>query len=274
MTSSAGPVAHLLRRERWLGIGLLCGVCALAWIYTLAGLGMGASAIEMTPLPWREAQPSGMPGTARAAWSPGYALAMLAMWWVMMIAMMLPSAAPVILLAAALNRRAAGPPPFAGAGVFAAGYLAVWLGFGAAAVAAQWALSASGLLGGGMASADARLTGALLMGAGAWQFAPAKQACLRHCRSPVDWLVRRRARGWRGAFATGIAHGGYCLGCCWALMLLLFAGGVMNLWWIAGLALVVLAEKLAPRGPVFGRWLGAGLLLTGLAVLARAGWLA
>ncbi|MGR3627282.1 MAG: DUF2182 domain-containing protein [Limimaricola sp.] len=275
MAETAQPVAGLLRRDRWISIALLAGVCAAAWGYTLAGVGMEASAIAMTPFPGQGADMDGMPGMAQAEWGVAHAAAMLAMWWVMMVAMMLPAAAPVVLLAAALNRRTAGAEPsarsapFAGAGVFVAGYLIVWLGFSVLAVAAQWALSASGLLGAGMASAETRLTGALLLGAGAWQFAPVKRACLRHCRSPVDWLVRRRGRGWRGALATGIGHGGYCLGCCWALMALLFAGGVMNLWWIGGLALVVLVEKLAPRGPVAGRLLGAGLVAAGAMVLAR-----
>ncbi|SDF42582.1 DUF2182 domain-containing protein [Limimaricola pyoseonensis] len=261
------PVAELLRHERALCLALLAALTGLAWAYTLAGPGMPASAPAMTP-----GLGDGMARMTMAGhgWSAGHAAMMLAMWWVMMAAMMLPSAAPVVLLAAALNRRATGAAPFAGAAVFVAGYLLAWLGFSLAATAAQWGLAASGLLGPGMASASTVLTGAMLLGAGLWQFTPAKRACLRHCRSPVDWLLRHRARGVRGALLTGLGHGGYCLGCCWALMVLLFAGGVMNLWWIAGLALVVLAEKLAPRGPGFGRWLGAGLVAAGLAVLLAA----
>jgi predicted metal-binding membrane protein len=259
--AAADRLVPLLRRDRLICGALLAAVCALAWVYTLAGAGIAPPAGGLAPAPDES------PGSTAMGWSLSHGALMLAMWWVMMVAMMLPSAAPVILLAAALNRRTTGRAPFSATAVFVAGYLLAWLGFSLAAVAAQAALSEARWLGSGMASASGVLSGGLLLAAGAWQFTPAKRACLRHCRSPVDWLIRHRGRGWRGALAIGVGHGGYCLGCCWALMALLFAGGVMDPLWIAGLALLVLVEKLAPRGPALGRITGLLLLMSGGVVL-------
>ena len=113
------------------------------------------------------------------------------------------------------------------------------------------------------------LTGGLLIAAGLRQVTPIKQACLRHCRSPVEFLTRRRRPGNAGALIMGIEHGTFCLGCCWFLMALLFAGGVMNLFWIVGLSLYVLAEKLLPGAEWFSRGTGVMLAVAGMVVLAR-----
>jgi len=261
----------LLKRDRWVVGGALVLVAALAWGYTMAGAGMGMSAFEMTSRATESLGTSGstmsMPVTE---WTIGYAALALVMWWMMMVAMMLPSAAPTILLAAAVNRRAAsGRRPYGTAGFFTAGYLLAWLFFSVVAVAAQWALQDNGQLSAMMRSTSPYLTAALLVAAGLWQFTPIKQACLRHCRSPVEFLTRRRRPGNTGVLAMGVEHGTYCLGCCWFLMALLFAGGVMNLYWIAGLALYVLAEKLLPHGAQIGRCAGLALILAGLFVLVR-----
>jgi len=186
----------------------------------------------------------------------------------MMVAMMLPSAAPTILLTAALNRRSTSDhPPFGAAAFFALGYLLVWLFFSLAAAFAQWLLESNGLLSSMMNSKSNYLTAGLLLAAGVWQFSLIKQACLRHCRSPVEFITRQRRPGNRGALVMGLHHGTYCLGCCWFLMSLLFVGGVMNLYWIAGLALFVLVEKLFAKGVWFGRVAGAGLFITGAVLL-------
>ena len=259
----------LLKRDRRVVGAALVLVAALAWGYTLAGAGMGMSAFELTSHATESTGTSGstmwMPVTE---WTVAYAALLLVMWWMMMVAMMLPSAAPTILLAAALNRRStSGRPPYGAASFFTAGYLLAWLFFSVVAVAAQWALQDSGQLSAMMRSTSPYLTGGLLLAAGLWQFTPIKQACLRHCRSPVEFLTRRRRAGNTGVLAMGVEHGTYCLGCCWFLMALLFAGGVMNLYWIAGLALYVLAEKLLPYGAQVGRVAGAALILAGLSVL-------
>ncbi len=272
---STPPLEQLLRRDRRLVVAALVLVAALAWIYTLAGVGMEMSAFGMT----RAVMPGQQTATAMAtnggtptgghAWDAGYAAVMLAMWWVMMVAMMLPSAAPTILLAAAINRRSGTrSPPYGSAGFFTAGYLVVWLVFSATAVALQWTLTLAGLLSPMLESTSYRLTAALLIAAGLWQLTPIKQACLKHCRSPVHYLVRHRRPGNFGALVMGAGHGSFCLGCCWFLMALLFAGGVMNLYWIVGLALFVLVEKTLARGVWFGRVAGTGLIAAGVAVAA------
>ena len=206
---------------------------------------------------------------APAAWSAGYFALMLAMWVVMMAAMMLPSATPMILLHATLARRRH-PRQFAALaanGLFVLGYVAVWSGFAAAAALVQWALAEVALLSPMMHASSAALAGALLVGAGVYQFTPLKQSCLRHCRSPLDFVMSHWRGGARGSFAMGARHGAYCLGCCWMLMLLLFVGGVMNLVWIAGLAAFVLVEKLAPNGHWATRLAGLALVLWGALVL-------
>jgi predicted metal-binding membrane protein len=149
------------------------------------------------------------------------------------------------------------------------GYLVVWTGFSALATTLQWALEQATLLSAMMVSTSPLLGGALLITAGAYQMTPLKQACLIHCRSPVQFLSSHWRKGTGGAFRMGLAHGLYCLGCCWVLMVLLFVGGVMNLLWIAALAGFVLAEKIIPRGVLFGRIMGGAMILGGLWLMAQ-----
>jgi predicted metal-binding membrane protein len=183
----------------------------------------------------------------------------------MMVAMMLPSATPMLLLFARVNRqhKAAGSP-FGPTGLFAAGYLVAWGGCSAAAAALQWALESARLLSPMLATTNVWLGAAILVAAGAWQLTPLKTVCLRHCRTPLGFLIGSWRAGRGGAFRMGLEHGAWCLGCCWFLMALLFFGGVMNLAWIAGLAAFVLLEKTVPHGHWFGR--AAGLVLVGWGV--------
>ena len=184
-----------------------------------------------------------------AVWSPGYAGLMFLMWWVMMIAMMLPSASPMILLFAALNRKKREKgSDFVPTSIFALSYLIAWVGFSLSAVALQWGFERMTLLSPLLVVDSAMLGGALLLVAGVYQMTPLKRACLRHCRSPLHFLTRHWRRGQQGALVMGLQHGSYCVGCCWVLMGLLFFGGVMNLYWIAGLALFVLLEKSISAG--------------------------
>jgi predicted metal-binding membrane protein len=225
---------------------------------------MGTSAVTMTRMPRDMAM-------APAVWTPPYALLMFAMWCAMMVAMMLPGAAPVLLLFARLGRsRAIAEGPWTPTAAFAAGYLAVWAGFSAVATAVQWGLEKSGLLSAMMVTTTAWLGAAILIAAGLWQFTPLKHACLRQCQSPIGFLTAHWRAGARGAFRMGLGHGAYCLGCCWFLMALLFFGGVMNLWWIGGLALYVLAEKVLPMGHWLGWAAGAGLVAWGVWLLAAS----
>ncbi len=264
--SQSSPLETLLKRDRVIVVAGLAVVVGLAWVYLLMGAGMGMTALQTTALP------AGMgPGPAMSPWTPAYGLLMLVMWWVMMIAMMVPSAAPMILLFATVNRRqrAAGGS-FVPTGIFLSGYLLAWGGFSLVAVALQWGLERATLLSTMMASTGAVLGAALLLAAGIYQLTPLKQACLRHCRSPLHFVTHGWRRGRWGALRMGLEHGAFCLGCCWFLMGLLFYGGVMNLYWIAGLAVLVLLEKTVPAGHWLAVAIGVGLMIWGGTVLVTA----
>jgi predicted metal-binding membrane protein len=206
-----------------------------------------------------------------AVWTPGYAVLIFLMWWIMMIAMMLPSATPTLLLFARVNRKErTGGRPYVPTAAFAFGYMAVWGGFSAIAAGVQWELERLGLLSSMMGTTSVWLGGAILAAAGAWQLTPLKNVCLRHCRSPWSFLANSWRPGDLGAFRMGMEHGAYCLGCCWFLMGLLFFGGIMNLYWIFGLAVFVLVEKTIPMGHWCGRVIGVGLVGWGVTLLATA----
>ena len=193
----------------------------------------------------------------------------LAMWAVMMVAMMVPTAAPMTLMYAAVARKAtAQHNPLAPTFVFVAGYLAMWTIFSLVATIAQRFLDQAALLSPMMVSTSAVLGAALLIAAGIYQFTPVKNACLRNCRAPAHFLSRYWRTGNLGAFRMGLRLGAYCVGCCWILMGLLFVGGVMNLLWIAAIAIFVLLEKTIPFGQVSGRVVGAAMILVGAVSLA------
>jgi predicted metal-binding membrane protein len=237
-----------LRHNRALVVAGLMLVVALSWGYLLAGAGMAPNMGDMA-----------MP-TSAGPWSAGYTLIVFAMWAVMMAAMMLPSAAPMILFYDSIaSRRLARGGAAAGAGVFTLGYVVAWMLFSVAATALELTLESLQLMAPMMHTTSIAVAGAVLVAAGIYQWTPFKQSCLRRCRSPLDFVQEHWREGTRGAFAMGLRHGALCVGCCWLLMLLLFVGGVMNLWWISGIALFVLIEKLAPAGHWLGR--GAGVLL-------------
>lgn len=254
-------LGYFLRRDRGVVIGSLLGVIVLAWLYLLQGAGMDMQAMGdmVMPMP--------MP-VAMTVWTPGYFALLVGMWGAMMVAMMLPSAAPMILLYAmiARRRRALGGS-IPATGVFALGYVAVWATFSLAATALQWGLDEAALLSPGMKMTSVAAAGILLIAAGVYQWTPLKQACLRQCQSPLGFILGNWREGARGALVMGLRHGLFCVGCCWVLMLLLFVGGVMNLLWIAGLALFILVEKLVPGGLWLGRVAGAALIAWGSATL-------
>jgi predicted metal-binding membrane protein len=192
------------------------------------------------------------------------------MWAVMMVAMMTPSAAPMILTFATINRRRrAQQGPFVPTAVFALGYLLVWGGFSALATMAQWGLHTTALLSPMMASTSHVLGGLLLLAAGIFQWTPLKSTCLMQCRSPLGFITTEWREGVWGALQMGLWHGGYCVGCCWGLMALLFVAGVKNLIWVAAIAAFVLVEKVLPHGRLVGRVTGGVLLLAGLALLGQ-----
>src|SRR5262245_14172116 len=251
-------VEHALRDNRAtvLAILALTAVSAWLWIVVMArdmyGPMTGASAWMM-----------------RAQWDAPHLLLVWAMWSVMMTAMMLPSGAPVILLYGAAARRSPRPAARRHTYALAAGYLAAWTAFSLAATALQRALASLLLLSPMMEAGSARVSGTLLIVAGVYQWTPLKHACLRACQSPLGFLMARWRDGWSGAFRVGLEHGLYCIGCCWALMLLVFAGGVMNMVVIVALTVWVALEKLAPFSRRAAQFSGAVMIAAGAWMLTR-----
>jgi predicted metal-binding membrane protein len=252
-----------LRHDRAVVLAGLGAVILLAWAYLLLGAGVQMEMMDMG---------GGQMMATPPEWTLGYGLLVFAMWAVMMVAMMLPSAAPVTLLVASIacKRTAAGGRTGRPTPLFVAGYLAVWFAFAAAATLLQWRLEAAELVSETMALASMTLAGGLLVVAGIYQWTPLKQTCLRHCRSPLEFLLFHWRDGAAGALASGMRHGAFCLGCCWMLMALLFVGGIMNLAWIGGIALLVLLEKVLPWGGWMGRATGAVIVAWGVATLVAA----
>lgn len=271
MTRETTVIEVVLRRERLLVLAGLLLITALAWWWVLIGAGTGMSALDMTT--WRFPPPLHVAIVER--WTLDYALVMFFMWWIMMIAMMIPSASPMILLYARAyrheQRQGKLPAGVVPSFIFVLGYILSWAAFSGIAVGLQWGLERVGLMHQMMMwSISPIFTAALLIAAGLYQLTPLKTVCLAHCRSPAQYLAQHFRPGAVGAFRLGWKHGTYCLGCCWFLMALLFAGGIMNLVWIAGLAVYVLIEKVAPCGQLIARIAGAAMVLIGLWVAAGA----
>jgi predicted metal-binding membrane protein len=244
-----------LKRAELLSVGAILLLALIAWGYIAS----------LEPMPDKPGMDmGGMSANAAVPWTWARALATFSMWSVMMVAMMLPAAAPIVLLhrRTALQAHAQGAPAPPTA-LLVLGYGVVWTCFAMLATAAQWVLADAALLTDMDALSDRRIAGAVLIAAGLYQVTPFKQACLQLCRSPVAFLMRHYHPGAVGALRMGLGHGLYCLGCCWAAMALLFVGGVMNLIWVAGLAVFVLIEKALPFGRVFGVAAGLGALAVG-----------
>jgi len=250
------------RADQLSRIGVIAGIVATivlgwAWIVPMAcdmyGPMTGASAWMM-----------------RSTWDVPRLLLLWLMWAVMMAAMMLPSAVPLLLLYDGVLRKR---PASGGAAVqvyaMGAGYLLVWAIFSIGATVLQRVLSDLVILNPMMEMPSRTAIGTTLLLAGAYQLTPWKAACLSQCRSPLSFVMQRWRGGVSGALRMGVEHGAYCLGCCWALMLLLFAGGVMNLAVIVGLTAIVLIEKVTPVGVRASRVLGALMLATGAWFIVR-----
>ncbi|MER8981224.1 DUF2182 domain-containing protein [Mesorhizobium sp. M0870] len=272
----------VLRRDRAVVTAALVVIAVLAWAYVL----WLAATMVMPGSPLPDGGGGDMAGMDMggmdmgAAMAPGFrpwALGDFAftftMWAVMMVGMMTPSVAPMLLLYAGVGRKArADGRPIASTGWFFAGYLAVWVAFSLLATGAQWLLARLALLDPSMATVSAILGGLVLIAAGLYQWTPMKGVCLRQCQAPIAFLASHG--GFRsaplGALRLGMDHGAYCLGCCWALMALLFVGGVMNVLWIAGIAILVLLEKTVPTGQLIPRVSGALMAAIGIWIVFQA----
>jgi predicted metal-binding membrane protein len=257
-------VLALPRRERLLIGANLCGIALLAWAYVIY------EARRMNATGACECMRMKMSGPELSSWPAVTLVPLFLMWAVMMIAMMLPSALPMILTFATVsrNRQRLGRA-YVPMSIFVLGYVAIWCLFSALATFGQWWLHRHALLSTSMVSTSAWLGSALLLAAGIFQLTPLKQTCLTHCRGPLEFIMTRWREGTSGAFRMGLEHGAFCTGCCWALMILLFVAGVMNILWIAVLTLLVSLEKMLP--PQIQVRITTGLVLAawGLFMLAR-----
>lgn len=244
-----------LRRERMVAAASLALVVALAWIYLWRG------AADM------DAMSRVMDMSVPLAMEPDFALTFV-MWAVMMVGMMLPGAAPTVLMyASAARQQRKGAAVLPAVWIFTSGYLAAWTLFSVAAAALQIILEQALLLTSMMVSANRALSASVLIAAGVYQVLPLKDACLGKCRNPLVLLTMRWRPGATGAFRMGLEHGLYCVGCCWLLMFVLFAAGVMNLLWVALIAMFVLAEKLLPWPRYTSCAASVALITAGLVVV-------
>ena len=266
------PLEVLLRRDRWITGAALAMLTTLAWAYML-WLAHGMASDPAMSMPDMDMSGMGSMAADSAPWGLARFAFVFFMWVVMMAGMMTPSAAPMVLLYARVGRQAtAQGTPFAGAGWFLGGYLLAWTIFALAAAMAQWGLERAALLTPMMEQTSQVFGGVVLIAAGIYQWSPLKHACLRQCQTPLLFIQRhggfRRSAG--GSLALGARHGLYCVGCCWALMSLLFVSGVMNVLWIAAISIFVLVEKLVPAARVIPRLAGAGFVASGAWLLAAA----
>jgi predicted metal-binding membrane protein len=263
----AAGLGHVFARPKLVAVLCVVVLAVLGWVYLallLAGMGgsFGGYAAGMVqalcrPLP---------DGT----WTAGSIAVVASMWGAMTLAMMLPSAAPMIMTYAGIADTAAHKgerivSPF----VLAGGYTAVWLGFAIIATLMQIAITRAALLDAGMASASGLFSGAIFIGAGIYQFSALKHACLKRCQHPFPFFFANWTTTSRGVFRLGVKQGLYCLGCCWAMMLVMFAVGVMNVIWMAGIGIVMAVEKML-TGRRFTHAVGVVLIVAGAAIIVTA----
>lgn len=272
----------VLRRDRVVVTAALAVLTTLAWAYTLwlsGRMNMNMSDMSgtgMSSMSMGESigQNMGvMLAPAFKAWSVSHFIFMVTMWIVMMVGMMTPSAAPMILLYARVGRQAATHgQPFAATGFFAGGYLLAWTAFSLFATLGQWLLERAALLTPMMAASSGVFGGLILIAAGIFQWMPLKDICLKHCQAPLAFIQHHGGfqHDALGSLSLGFRHGLYCVGCCWALMALLFVGGVMNILWIAMLTIFVLLEKIVPARRLITRVAGLGFMIWGVLLLTKA----
>ena len=260
MNESASLFEDVLRRDRAIVVTALVALVLIAWFYLLWLNGI--------MLPSATAPQVNMPGMnmgpVSKTWSAVELVVTFVMWSVMMVGMMTPSAAPMILVYARVARHAqVDEKPFAATGWFVAGYLLAWSGFAVLATFTQAALVSAALITPALAAGMDLFGAGILIAAGLYQWSPLKQRCLSQCQAPFAFIQRHGGfkRDVRGGLILGATHGLYCIGCCWALMGLLFVGGVMNPLWIAGLAIWILLEKVVSLAGLMSR--GLGLVLIG-----------
>jgi len=260
---SGAVLAAVSRRDRLIIVSCLVSITVLAWAYLFVlDRGMASSAAYDTMM-------AEMGMAMDRSWTAADVFFTFLMWAVMMVGMMAASAMPVLLLFGAARARRGARTVSGAVLAFGLGYVTVWIAFSACAALAQWALHQTALLSPGMFVANPFVAGGILVAAGVYQLTPVKGSCLTACQSPLGILMSHWRDGIGGAFEMGMRHGASCLGCCWALMCVLFAVGVMNLVWVAALALLVLIEKIGPAGTLVARASGALMIGWGIYVAGR-----
>jgi predicted metal-binding membrane protein len=260
--STASTLSTLTRRDRVLISTCLVLITALAWAYLVHLDRQMSSSMEYGT------RMAAMGMTMDMPWAAADVFFTFAMWAVMMVGMMAGTAAPVLFLFAAMRAGRGGHGMRRAVLMFGLGYITAWVGFSACAALAQWALHEAAMLSPAMVASSPILAGGILITAGAYQLTPFKGACLTQCRSPLGFLMTNWRDGMKGALQMGWRHGVYCLGCCWALMCVLFVVGVMNLAWVAALTVFVLIEKIGPAGALVARIAGAMMIVAGILFVA------
>ena len=277
-TANSTAVESFIQRDKIITIIAIAILVGATFTYTVLGVGMNMSAIQMTPglgqsqmsMPNMSAMKN-MAATP-AVWSFNYSVLMFFMWWTMMIAMMLPSASPMILLYTALIRRTKKTKSIIRQVTsFICGYLLAWAAFSLFAAALQSQLELRDWMSPMMMEAtNIYLAAGILIAAGVYQLTPLKTVCLEKCRQPASFLANYKNTWVNSPLRIGLVHGFYCVGCCWFLMGLLFFGGIMNLYWIVGLIIFVAIEKLHEKGIIFGKILGGGAIVSGIVFLINS----
>lgn len=257
---AAAGLGHLFSRPKVLAALCVVVLAGLGWLYlALLLAGMGGSFLQALCGPLQDTQ-----------WSVRAAAVAASMWGAMTLAMMLPSAAPMILTYAEIADTAARKAePIVSPFVLTAGYTIVWFSFSVFAAGAQIALTRAELLGAELAPASGLFSGAIFVAAGVYQFSALKRACLTRCRQPFQFFFTNWATTRTGVFRLGLKQGLYCLGCCWAMMLVMFAVGLMNIIWMAALGIVMTTEKMV-TGRRFTYAIGVVLIVFGTGIVLAA----
>ena len=245
---------QLAQRQNLIIIAMMAALAGLAWTDTyFRAQDMGDMSVTSM---------EAMSTNQRSFWAD--AALFLPMWAIMMAAMMLPSMMPMVVIFSTIHRnRRAKSQAYIPTWVFLTGYMIVWVCSGVPGYLAKVGLESLVDQFRSFQSAGAVVGGLVLVGAGLYQLSPLKDKCLAHCRTPFGFILHDWREGYGGALQMGVKHGWYCLACCWALMMLMFPVGVMNLTWMAGLALLIFVEKLAPWGRLIPRLSGAALVVVG-----------
>jgi predicted metal-binding membrane protein len=263
MVRNTTSVAGFISRDRIVIAGCVVLVTALAWTY-LIHLGQ-----QMTAMSGAASMMERMSMPMTAEWSGRDFAYVFLMWSVMMVGMMTPAALPVLVLFAQMKASRGNTAPSHAALLFGATHITVWVLFSVLAASLQWLLHQGSLLSSGMILTSPIAGGLILIGAGVYQLTTLKSGCLRRCQSPLGFLLTNWREGTKGVIELALRHGIYCLGCCWALMLVLFAVGVMNLAWVAAITVFILVEKFGPAGSQISKAGGVAMILIGAFSVVR-----